>query len=152
MTEIIEVLKIFYDKVSEEEIFWILSGSTSLYIQGVNIKPNDIDIITDKEGAKSLGKILSEYCIEKPEYSSTEEYRSYYGQYIINGVKVDLVGNFQYRMKDGSWSDLKHKERYFEKEYGGMLLKLLPLEKELDEYEELGREDKVRRIKKRLGV
>jgi len=146
------VLKIFYDQVSDKEIFWILSGSTSLYIQGVDILANDIDIITDEKGVKSLDKILSEYCIQKPEYSSTEEYCSYYGQYIINGVKIDLVGNFQYKMKDGSWSELRPKKKYFEKEYNGMSLLLLPLEVELKEYEELGKLNKVRKIKERLGI
>lgn len=123
-----------------------------MYIQGVDILPKDIDIITDKKGVESLDKLLSEYCIQKPEYSSTEEYRSYYGQYIINSVKIDLVGNFQYKMKDGSRSKLRSKKKYFEKEYNGMLLFLLPLEEELKEYEELGKLNKVRKINERLGI
>jgi hypothetical protein len=152
MNEIIEVLKVFYEQVSNKDIFWILSGTTSLYIQGVDIKANDIDIVADKDGVDSLDKILSEYCIQKPEYSSTEEYRSYYGQYILNGIKIDLVGEFQYKKKDGSWSDLRHRQKYFRKEYDGMSLLLLYLEEELKEYEELDKVEKVKKIKKRLEI
>jgi hypothetical protein len=151
MNKITEVLKLFYDKVFDKDIFWILSGSTSLLIQGVDIKPGDIDIVTDKEGADNIDKILSEYRIQKPEYSSTEEFRSYYGKYIINGIKIDLVGEFQYKKKDRSWSNLRHEEKFFKKDYNGMTLMLLPLEEELKEYEELDRLEKVRKIKEKLG-
>jgi hypothetical protein len=152
VNEITENLKLFYDKVNDQKIFWILSGSTSLFIQRVDIIPNDIDIVTNKDGVDSIDKILSDYCIQKPNYSSTKEYRSYYGKYLLNGIKVDLVGEFQYKKKDGTWSEFRHTLEYFQKDYNGMSLLLLPLEEELKEYEELDKVEKVKKIKKRLEI
>lgn len=44
--EIIETLKIVYEKLKGSNATWILSGSTSLFLQGVDIDiKNDIDIL-----------------------------------------------------------------------------------------------------------
>lgn len=148
----IRSLKFFYNLVSKEDINWILSGSFSLVLQGVDIKANDIDIVTDKEGAQRIDNILSKYCTKPLEYSSTSEFRSYYGHYMINGTKIDIMGEFQYMKKDGTWSDLRHKGDTFEKEFDGMRIKFLTLKEELKEYEELSRTEKVKKIKERLMI
>jgi hypothetical protein len=146
----IESLKTFYNLVSKENIDWILSGSFSLVIQGVDVKANDIDIVTDKKGAEQLDQLLSKYRTKALEYSSTSEFRSYYSHYLINGVKIDVMGNFQYMKKDGLWSNSRHKGITHEIEFEGMHLTLFSLEEELKEYEELGRMDKVKKIREKL--
>ena len=50
----------------------ILSGSTSLALQQVDIEVHDIDIVTDKYEAIALENILKEYEIKEMEYSETE--------------------------------------------------------------------------------
>ena len=53
--EIIEALKKVYDKLIETNILWVLSGSVSLAIQGVDVEPrNDIDILTDESGSEKI--------------------------------------------------------------------------------------------------
>jgi len=89
-------LKIIYDRIQSQDIFWILSGSASLAIQGVDVQINDdIDIATDKKGAQKIDKLLSGFRIKKPDYSSTNRYRSYFGVYKIGDVKVEVMGEFQ---------------------------------------------------------
>jgi hypothetical protein len=148
--QMIESLKTFYNLVSKENIDWILSGSFSLVIQGVDVKANDIDIVTDKKCAEQLDQLLSKYRTKALEYSSTSQYRSHYAHYLINGVKIDVMGDFQYMKKDGLWSDLRHNGITHEIEFKGMNLTLFILEEELKEYEELGRMDKVKKIREKL--
>jgi len=57
--EIIEALKKVYDKLIETNILWVLSGSVSLAIQGVDVEPrNDIDILTDESGSEKIYLLL----------------------------------------------------------------------------------------------
>jgi predicted nucleotidyltransferase len=54
----IRVLKIISKKLENQKIKWVLVGSTSLALQGVNIKPKDIDILTDDEGVFKFNEIF----------------------------------------------------------------------------------------------
>jgi len=148
---ILSALKIFYDKISSKQIFWILTGSTSLAIQGVDVNiNNDIDILTDKQGSEKIDELLNGFMLKKSDYSITDKYKSYFGIYQINNVKVEVMGEFQYKMKDGLWSIPNQRNGFFIKEFEGMNLPMLYLNQELKEYENLDRYDKVEKIRKVL--
>ncbi len=145
------ILKIIYDRIYNQDIFWILSGSTSLAIQGVDVQiHDDIDIVTDQKGVQQVDQLLSDFRIKEPEYSSTDNYKSYFGIYQIGNVKVEVMGEFQYRLQNGGWSRPVRPNKIIKKEYQGMVLPLLPLAQEVKEYQNLGKFDKVNKIKKTL--
>lgn len=142
----------FYNTINDKKISWVLSGSTSLFIQGVDVKiNNDIDILTDKKGAYQIDKLLSEYRTKKMEYTISEKYKSHYGTYKIDGVNLDVMGEFQYLTKNGSWSQPNHKNNVKMINFKNMDLPLLSLEQELEEYIAMGRIDKVDKIRKTLN-
>jgi hypothetical protein len=146
-------LKIVYKKLKGSGALWILSGSTSLAIQGVEIVPNDIDVLTDKAGVPKIYELFEKHCLQAPTLATaTEEYRSYYGIYKIGKVKLDVCGEFQYRLKNGDWSIPNHLHKIIWKDYEGMHLPLLTLEQEFKEYANLDKSDKVFKIKKALGA
>ncbi|MCL2002125.1 hypothetical protein FWG76_01835 [Candidatus Saccharibacteria bacterium] len=145
------VVKVIADRIGERNIRWILSGSTSLRLQGVDVDVNDIDIVTDEHGARGLDELLAAYRTKKSAYSSTENYRSIYGKYRINDVDVDIMANFQYKLKSGEWSDINVWSEVGVFDYNGMRLPVLSLEQELKEYESMGRADKAARIKARIN-
>lgn len=148
---IIDKLKFFYDKVKDQDIHWILSGSTSLVVQEVDVPiNNDIDILTDREGSRKIDELLANYRVQSPAYSETEKYRSYFGIYDIDGTKIEVMGEFEYLLKDGSWSTPNQNNEVIVREYGGMHLPLLTLTQELREYENLARTEKVEKIKEVL--
>lgn len=124
----------------------ILSGSTSLAFQSVEVEVHDIDIVTDKLGAKTLDTLLRSYCTKPLEYSSTGTYRSWYGKYRFNDCDIDIMGEFQYRLKDGTWSQPNHLHPLHHLDYHGASIPLLSLEQELQEYDNVGRLDKVAKI------
>lgn len=141
----LEIVKMILEKAKDRNILFILSGSTSLALQGVDIMVHDIDIITDKEGAFKLDALLQEYCIKKMVYSKTEKYQSYFGQYEVEGTKVDIMGCFQYRLKSGDWSKENHLHPIYEVDYQGVKVPVLSLEQEWEEYFNV---DKIETIKK----
>lgn len=147
-THILNALKKFVQLIEGKKIPWILSGSTSLVIQGVDVViNNDIDILTTEEGSKQINNLLAEYIKKESAYSSTNKYQSFFGIYKLNGVNIDVMGEFQYRLKDGSWSKPNQNHKISIKEYQGMSLPLLSLEQELAEYDSIGKTEKVEKIR-----
>lgn len=102
---ILDVLKAFYQIIDGKNIPWVLSGSTALVIQGVDVGiNNDIDILTDEEGSKQINILLADYKVKGSEYSATDKYKSFFGIYKIGELNIDVMGEFQYRLKNRLWS------------------------------------------------
>lgn len=129
----------------------VLSGSTSLYLQGVNIEVNDLDILTDSYGAEYFDNVLKEFCIKKSEYSITDKYKSHFGIYEIDNVKIDIMGEFQYKLKSGEWSIPNHTNKIYLFKYDNIEIPVLSLEQELVEYQNTGKKDTILKINEKLN-
>ena len=146
--KILETLKIVYEKLKDSNVTWILSGSTSLVLQGVDVDiKDDIDILTDKDGIIVIDNLLSEFREKSLGYSSNDRYKSYFEIYKVNGIKVEVMGEFQYRLLNGEWSKPNQLNETIKGNYYGMEILMLTLEQELIEYENVCRYDKVEKIK-----
>ena len=132
--EIIKTLKFIVSRLGNQKINWALSGSLGLALRGVKVKTHDIDIITNKKGAYKIARLLKDYEFKKLKFSRGGLFASYYGKAKINGVIVEIIGNFRKKMLDGSWtkdSSLRHKEFF---NFRGMKIPLLGLEYEYKFY------------------
>ena len=89
------------------DINWAIDGSCALALQGVAVHPHDIDILTDREGAYSIERALTAFVRMPVEYGETERYRSYFGVFIINGIKVEVMGSLQV-FRSGHWSEVQN--------------------------------------------
>ncbi|MCL5793949.1 MAG: hypothetical protein M1138_03855 [Candidatus Thermoplasmatota archaeon] len=87
-------------------ISWAIDGSCALALQGVNVHPHDIDILTDRAGAYSIETVLAAFARMPVEYGETERYRSYFGIFIINGIEVEVMGALQV-FRFGHWSEIQ---------------------------------------------
>jgi len=56
-----KAIKIVHQLLKDNNIKWALIGSTNLALQGMNINPNDLDIIVKMDDLKLITKIFSEY-------------------------------------------------------------------------------------------
>lgn len=101
----IETLKLISERYHIHNIKWILVGSLSLAFNGVDVKPADIDILTDKKSALKSNKIFEEYMIKKVEWSETKIYKSYFGKFIINNSRVEIMGDLWVNSQ-GKWKSL----------------------------------------------
>jgi len=82
---------------------WAIIGSFGQVLQGVNIVPNDIDIITTKEGVLKIQSIFKEFVIQKVSYSTTDSMRSYFGVIEINFCKIEFFGEIENLLSNNSW-------------------------------------------------
>jgi hypothetical protein len=82
---------------------WAINGSTSLVLQGIDLKPNDIDILTDRNHAYEIQEKLNDFVVEPVSYSSNGRYKSHHGVLSVRGVKVEIMGNLQV-FRNGEWS------------------------------------------------
>lgn len=86
---------------------WAIDGSASLALQGIDLKPHDIDILTDGKNAYKIQTILSEF-MEKPvRHTSNGKYDSHFGLAIINGINVEIMGDLRV-FRNGHWSGLQN--------------------------------------------
>ena len=101
-----------------------------------------------KRGAYEIERHFSEFMTKRVTFSSTERIRSYFGELMIDGIKVEIMGDIQKRLEDGSWEnpvDLEHHKRVVEVE--GMQIPVLSLEYEYQAYLKLGKIDKAEMLR-----
>lgn len=70
---------------------WRLVGSMNLALQGIKIDVHDIDIVIDIDDIDRVNSILENYCIQPIEVCEVEFISSFYGQYMIEKVYIDIV-------------------------------------------------------------
>jgi len=147
-TTYLKVLCKINTRLNITSVNWAVTGSFSFALQGVPVEPNDIDIQTDKRGAYEIERYFSEFMTKRVTLSSTEKIRSYFGELMINGIKVEIMGDIQKSLEDGSWEnpvDLEHHKRVVQVE--GMQVPVLSLEYEYQAYLKLGRVDKAEMLR-----
>ena len=100
-------LKTICSHLKYDDFDWAITGSTSLILQGMDIAPNDIDIITNKDGAYKINSLLKAYETSPVSFSDTNKIRSHFGVFEIDGVKVEVMGDIQ--IKRGTlWKTIAH--------------------------------------------
>lgn len=143
-----EALEIICRKLKGKGINWVLVGSTNLALQGVDVTAHDIDILTDKGGAFLVGKLLEDYEIRRVKYKKSEKFSSYFGQFKVRGVKVEVMGDLKIKHLDEMWYQkplIKKTIKIDEIE-----VPVNPLVEALKGYTASGRVEKVRKIEEAL--
>ena len=144
----LKALRKIYVRLNNTSINWAVTGSFGFALQGLPVEPNDIDIQTDREGACEIEHHFSEFMTKRVTFSSTENIRSYFGELMIDGIKVEIMGDIQKQLADGSWENpvnLKHHKKVLEIE--GMQIPVLSLEYEYQAYMNLGRIEKAEMLR-----
>jgi hypothetical protein len=80
---------------------YAIRGTASLVLQGLDMNADDIDIVCDRKTAMDCNKIFKDYLIEKVSYKELEKYKSYFGKFKINGIDMEVMGDWQIKMKKG---------------------------------------------------
>jgi len=143
--KIIAVLRVLNKKFKDKPIKWMLAGTTGLALQGVEISPNDIDILTDKEGAFQINELLKEYEVKPIKFRRSKIFESYFGKFKINGVEIDVMGNLRVKLDNG-WVLVKLDSNVVEMKE--MEFYVYPLHKALKAYKILERKKDSIRVQK----
>lgn len=143
--QVFSALQTICRRLKDHDIKWTLVGSASLVLQGVAIQPQDIDILTDKEGAYEVNKVFKEFEVRAVAFSQSEHFASHFWEFRIKGVKVDVMGDLKEHI-NGQWQRFPLRPRIIRVE--NMSLPVTPLETELDSYKLLGREKDALKVAK----
>ncbi|AIF69851.1 hypothetical protein PAP_07305 [Palaeococcus pacificus DY20341] len=146
----LKVLYKLYERLKDSNVNWVVTGSLGFALQGVPVEPHDIDIQTDNEGAYEIERLFSEFVVEPVRFKESERIRSHFGALMIEGVKVEIMGDIQKKVNE-EWEppvDINKYKRFVQIE--GMEIPVLSLEYEYQAYLKLGRIEKAKMLKEFL--
>jgi 5'-3' exonuclease len=86
---------------------YAIRGTASLVLQGINMRVDDVDVVSDKETALSFNKVFKKEMIDEVKYSESDKFKSYFGNFNINNVSVEVMGEWEIRDKRYAISDKK---------------------------------------------
>lgn len=72
-------------------------------LQGMPLEVHDIDLQTTAPGALAMEQILGGQPLSRVRYKSSERIRSFLGSLELEKVKIEIMGDVQKLLPDGSW-------------------------------------------------
>lgn len=116
-------------------------GSINLYLQGLEVSPRDIDILTTPEGIKEIDERLKKSRTREIYFDETNGRNSFRSFYRINDIEIEVLGNVNNECRRTDCLD----NRIFVT-FHGRQTPCIPLSEEVCAYRKMGREDKVKMI------
>ena len=147
-TRYLDALRAIVQRLEGEAIDWVVTGSCGFALHGLDVAVHDIDLQTDVAGAYAIEHALADKSCRKVEYSAAERIRSHFGALAIDGVTVEIMGDIQKRLGDGTWEapvDIRSHRQWVA--IGGMRIPVLALEYEYTAYLALGRAEQAEMLR-----
>lgn len=139
----LQVLRELTARLADAPFPWVITGSLGMALQGVPVDVHDVDIQTDQAGAYAIAGLFPEQVALAVQFRSSEGIQSHFGALVIHGVKVEVMGDLQKRLPDGTWEApvrVEEHRRWVQVE--GMQVPVLSLAYEYRAYLQLGRVEK----------
>lgn len=144
----IRALRIIHDTLSDSDVAWVVTGSAAFALRGMPVSPSDIDIQTDRAGAYRIERRLHQFVVKPVTFSAAERIRSHFGELEIEGVKVEVMGDIEKQLPDGSWEPPPDIDAHLDiVRAADMSVPVLSLEYEAAAYETLGRTERARMLR-----
>lgn len=99
-------LRAIVHELQNSHITWAVTGSCSLALQAVPVDVHDLDLRTTAQDAYVLAEVFAPYVTRPVTFMRTEIAQSHFGAFDLNGVQVEIIGDMQHRLPDGSWEAL----------------------------------------------
>lgn len=139
-------MKKFTRKMKENDLEFVVVGSTNLKLHGLDIDPNDVDIALPIELVETFSEVFSDNITS---FSSSNETS---GSFVIlnlvfEGMEFEVFGEEEGEL---------YRRRYEEHgkdvvEFEGVRVPCLDLDLEKDCYSEIGKEERAKKIEKFIG-
>ncbi len=137
--EILEILKIIFKSIKNQNPIWRLEGSANLYLQWVNVNVRDLDITTTKESLDIFRNILNQYIV-----------RDFFNEKINADSIVCDINWFEVELNYYYDEFLNMFDKIQKIEIENMQIPILPLKDAKKFYELIDRKEKVELIEKYL--
>lgn len=133
---------------------WAIRGTASLKLQDIDMGVDDIDLICDRETSEFINSEFKKEIIKKIEFSESDKFKSYFGQLVIDGILVEVMGELQIKKVNGEWSSVysAKDDEINEVELGSekVRVKVTKPEIELKASAEMGRWNEYHKLKKQV--
>lgn len=148
--EMLVALKFIQHKLKDEKLKWVVIGSANQALQGINLAPRDLDIITSIRDIKKFLTIFREY-VEQGLHKKaplTKGYPDCLRLILrINNVQVDIIGEEDYdiyfsKILKGAITNVQAE---------GLTIPCFKLEAELRAYEETNKTERAILIEEYLN-
>jgi hypothetical protein len=136
----LDILRELSRRLKGSGVRWVVTGSLGFAVQGVPVAVHDVDIQTDAAGAYEIACRFADEVTRPVTFAQAERIRSHFGALRLFGVTVELMGDIEKRLPDGSWdgpTDLARHRRWVS--LAGLRVPVLDLAYEAEAYARLGR-------------
>jgi predicted nucleotidyltransferase len=152
-----EALKTVGGKLNRHGIKWVLGGSASLVLNGVKVKPRDIDVLVSKRDVFKVNELLKQHEVTPVKFGRFGPFESYYGRFDVGGVRVDVMADSKIRDRaTGQWFSTRRRLAFHETvDFSGLRVPVTRLADHLRSYERLARGKdgvKIKRIREALQL
>jgi hypothetical protein len=147
------IIKIAEEMAQYNDITWRIGGSSCLFIQGVNVIPSDIELITTEGGAYRIFEIFDKFQENPVEEVNKGNWHCHLGTLEMNGFQVEIQGNLHYQSEGNLIIELLEPIHIINVE--AVRVPICPLEEMRDrymKYDAPGADVKVRKINEFLGI
>ncbi|HEX6976902.1 MAG TPA: hypothetical protein VF185_00895 [Patescibacteria group bacterium] len=131
---------------------YAIRGTSSLVLSGIAMNVDDIDVVCDKKTALACNQILKEYLVEKVEYRESEKFKSYFGKFKINGIQVEIMGEWEILNPKGEWVGPFNGRERMEVEVKGKKVWVTTIEEELKSFMAMGRWNAYHKIRSQIPL
>ena len=139
--EVYRLLNKILQKLEGVDVVWRLDGSVNLLIQGVDLKPNDLDIATDDKGLEVFYGLFEEFITDDK-----------FGEVASGRVlKLDVEGK-EIEINSYNNKDLSKLDKIKFLNWKDLKLPVLPLKETKKFYKQIEREEKVKMIVDQLKI
>lgn len=135
-------LNTLLELVPPEKFGWVLTGSASLRLQGVNVPVHDLDIECPGRDIRKIESILSAYITSPVHVWESDQIRSLDGKAKIGEVEIELISELEVRKGQGRWRRLIAFGQKTWLDWQTKKIPVFPLWVEAETYRQMGREDK----------
>ena len=156
----VSALLSLHEKFEAKKIEWVISGDLGEALKRVKVQPDCIEILTSKDGAEQIYESVKELSpqpialrVQKSPRNALIggiEYpifmKSCYFEFQINGIKVKVDGDLQYKVGDWDWGD----KFEFNPDTVYIVNKrtsIVPLQIKYELYQSLGWTDRIEKIR-----
>ncbi len=149
-TNITDALKLIAKNLEHEDVNWVIVTSCALALQGLDIEPEDIDIMTDECGFLKINRVLDNYKISLSDCIPSTILDSTMSKFCVDNCFVEVISNFKIKSRtDNMWHDMSNLLKYRNMVgIGDMTLPVLPLLQLLEMYKLMSRDKDMNKIAK----
>lgn len=137
--EVISVLKLIHDKLKDKDVNWFISGSSALFLEGLDIPVKDVYIRCKTNlDADKIYEILKEFAKYSPGYIKINNLETYMSRLSINGLDVYLLADVKLNFEGKSIIPPYIKQKII---FEGITFYIFPIKENLRIYKLLNREE-----------